>query len=231
MRKRILLIFLLPGALIFISFVFSTLISAKGNDKAEKKTYFPYIKTNRLILDSDFDDVSSQIKNENGKQYIKVDGEDFKYYQELVISDTSVSILHTYSKFKYLLFFTKEATISYKEPVMRFPLPLEKGKRWTWNGYEYFGDDSATVSIKGFVEGEEKIKVPAGEFTAMKVVTELVTGKGSKNKITEWIAPDIGIIKTHITIEGGGFTGFLRNILGYSEINFELKGVEKLVLK
>jgi hypothetical protein len=65
----------------------------------------------------------------------------------------------------------------------------------------------------------------------MKVVTELVTGMGSKNTITEWIVPDIGIIKTHITIEGGGFTGFLRTILGYSEISFELKGVEKLVLK
>lgn len=222
MGKIVILIILFTASLLF----------ADGKDKSEKKIYDPYIKTIKLIFESDFGEVFSQIKNENGKQYIKADGNDFKYYQELVITDSSISILDTYSKFKYLLFFTKEMKIFYKEPVIRFPLPLEKGKTWTWNGYEYFGDDdSSTVVLVGRVAGEEKIKVPAGEFTAMKVVTELVTGMGSKNTITEWIVPDIGIIKTHITIEGSGFTGFLRTILGYSEVTFELKGVEKLVLK
>ncbi|MCK9280169.1 MAG: DUF3108 domain-containing protein [Melioribacteraceae bacterium] len=221
----------MKNKIILMMLLIASSLLAGGKDKPEKNVYYPYIKANKLILDSDFGEVTYQLKNENGKQYIKVDGDDFKYYQELVISDSSISILDTYSKFKYLLFFTKESTIFYKEPVIRFPLPLVKGKTWTWNGYEYFGDDdSSTVAITGVVVGEEKIKVPAGEFTAMKVVTELVTGAGSKNKITEWIVPDIGIIKTHITIEGGGFTGFLRNILGYSEINFELKEVEKLVL-
>ena len=222
MNKKIILVILFTASILF----------AGGKDKAEKNIYNPYVKTAKLILESDFGEVFSQVKKENGKQYIKVQGDDFKYYQQLVITDSSISILDTYSKFKYLLFFNKEMKIYYKEPVVRFPLPLVKGKTWTWNGYEYFGDDdSSTVAIEGRVAGEEKIKVPAGEFTAMKVVTELVTGMGSKNTITEWIVPDIGIIKTHITIEGGGFTGFLRNILGYSEINFELKEVKIMVLK
>ncbi|KUO59943.1 hypothetical protein APF79_09210 [bacterium BRH_c32] len=222
MDRKIILIILFTASIFF----------AGGKDNAEKNIYNPYVKTTKLIFESNFGEVFSQIINENGKQYIKVDGDDFKYYQQLVVTDSSISILDTYSKFKYLLFFTKEMKIFYKEPVVRFPLPLVKGKTWTWSGYEYFGDDdSSTVAIEGRVAGEEKIKVPAGEFTAIKVITELVTGMDSKNTITEWIVPDIGIIKTHITIEGGGFTGFLRTILGYSEISFELKGVEKLVLK
>jgi hypothetical protein len=40
-------------------------------------------------------------------------------------------------------------------------------------------------------------------------------------------AEGIGLIKAKVIIEGGGIMGFVRDVLGYETIEFELKEIRK----
>lgn len=49
----------------------------------------------------------------------------------------------------------------------------------------------------------------------------------TKNIVTKWFAKGIGMVKMHLYIQGG-FLGFVRNVMGYGKIDFELTGISKI---
>jgi hypothetical protein len=74
---------------------------------------------------------------------------------------------------------------------------------------------------------KESVKTRAGTFEAIKLESVVEGSSSEKNIITEWYAEGVGLIKAKIIIEGGGVMGFLRDVLGYGTIEFELKEIRK----
>jgi len=155
------------------------------------------------------------------------EADDFKYRQIMIIKEDGVLVKETYQFFSVLLFINKESTITYGEPLLRFPLPLLPGTEWTWEGDEYSDGDTTQVKVTGKVIGTEILTTKAGTFKTVKLETIVEGSSDSKNRVTEWYAGEVGLIKAEIVIEGGGVMGFLRDLLGYGTIEFELEEIRK----
>jgi len=80
-------------------------------------------------------------------------------------------------------------------PQVCLPASPRPGGTWTWSGT--VADD--TARIDGSVEAEETVKVPAGEFKALRVRVETTTSRG-KGRATRWYAPGVGLVKEEVEI-------------------------------
>ena len=82
-------------------------------------------------------------------------------------------------------------------PVVQYPMAADK--KWSWkgtlnaNGKEFHGDSQISTS------GPEVLKLPAGEFKAIRVHSELTLSLDSGEKIVVpndyWFAPGVGLVK------------------------------------
>ena len=96
-----------------------------------------------------------------------------------------------------------------------------------WEGDEYSDGDMNKVKVTGKALDKEFVITNAGRFEAIKLESVIEGSANAKNRVTEWFAEGIGLIKAKIIIEGGGVMGFLRDLLGYGTIEFELKEIRK----
>jgi len=188
--------------------------------------YFPIDLKKKLIYNSSFGDLELKVTEEKNIHLFSYESDKFKYKQRLFINNKGLFIVETYQKIKLLLFITKEGNYIYDKPLLRIPFPVEIGQDWSWNGIEFVNDETRTVKLNGKASGFETITTAAGKFEALKVETTLQTSSGSKNVMTEWYAKSLGLVKMHISIEGGGIMGFVRDVLGYKAIDFELKEIK-----
>lgn len=179
--------------------------------------YFPTDKKKQFVYDSDFGESILQVDKELNLNIFTFTGDDFTYRQKLLINDEGVFVKETYQKMKLFLVFNKEGTFSYSEPLPRIKFPLEVGKTWEWKGTEYEDDDKNTITVSAKVEKSEKLKVPAGTFETVKLVTIINSSAGTKN---------VGLVKMSAIIEGGGIIGTARDLMGLGDIVFELKEIK-----
>ncbi len=87
------------------------------------------------------------------------------------------------------------------KPSLEIPAKLEPGA--TWKSDSKITTDTGEISQSGTykVVGEEKVKVPAGEFTARKVILTgkmMMSGQESVLKGTYWFVKELGAVKTEI---------------------------------
>lgn len=70
--------------------------------------------------------------------------------------------------------------------------PLVADAQWGWTGKDYTQTD---LEEDNQVAGPEEVKVPAGKFRAMKVVTK-VAGASAPLTRTSWYADGVGLVKS-----------------------------------
>ena len=189
--------------------------------------FFPANNQTTLVYESSFGETTSTLSGSRSAMVLSNQGDKFRYIQTLELKDDGLYVKDTYQYLKVFLFLKKENSIAYKHPLLRVPLPLEIGKSWKSEEIEYCGADSDKVEINGKIAGNETIATKAGTFHTIRIESELVNETGMKNKLTEWYAEGIGLVKVRVVVEGGGISGVLRDLLGYGEINFELKEIKK----
>lgn len=189
--------------------------------------YFPTDNKTQLVYDSDFGESILQVNKESNLNVFTFKGDDFTYRQKLLVNEDGVFVKETYQKMKVFLVFNKEGTFTYSEALPRIKFPIEVGKSWDWVGTEYEDENTNTIYLDAKVEKTENIKVPAGTFEAIKLVTIIKSSAGTKNIVTEWYAKNIGLVKMKAVIEGGGIIGTARDIMGLGDIVFELKEVKQ----
>lgn len=219
MKREILFILILA--------VSSNFASLKTEKKFFGKELFPLSESTRYVYETNFGDATIMATGNNGIVETKGEGDNFKYFQKLLMNNEGLFVNQTYQRVKLFLFFKKENTVTYNKPLLRYSFPLYVGKTWDDEAIEYNGDDSSMVTVKGKVIAQEDVKTPAGIFNALKIQTEVISTSGSKNTVTEWMAENRGLVKAKIEIQGGGIMGLARDILGYGTINFELKEIIK----
>ncbi len=204
-------------------------VPSTAREKTVKNTnsYFPANNNIALVYTSSFGESITRYFQDGEFTISSSLGDKFRYKQTLKIKDNGVYIYGTYEFLKIFLFIKKEAAFTYEKPLLMFPLPLVPGMDWKWEGDEYSNGDTNRVKVSGKVLNEESIVTKAGKFETIKVESIVESSAGTKNIVTEWYAKGIGLIKAKIIIQGGGMMGFLRDILGYGTITFELKEIRK----
>ncbi len=208
----------------FLLFILTISINSSDKNKIKifSNAYFPANNGKILIYESSFGGSNTKYY-QDGKFIISLSqGDDFKYKQTLIIKENGVYANETYQYLKVFLFIKKETTVTYSKPLLRFPLPLSIGEEWIWEGEEYSDGEANKVKVSGKVLGKEYITTKAGKLEAIKIETIVETEDEAKNIVTEWYAENLGLIKAKIIIDGGGLMGFLRDVLGYGILEFEL---------
>ena len=190
-------------------------------------TYFPLNNGITLIYNSSFGESITKYFQDGEFTITSSEADDFKYRQALLIKEDGVYVIETYQFIKIFLFINEEATSTYGKPLLRFPLPLLPGMEWVWEGDEYSDGDTAKVKVTGKVLGKEFVTTDAGRFETIKIESLIEGSSDLKNRVTEWYVEGVGLIKVKAIIEGGGMMGFLRDILGYGTIEFELIEIRK----
>jgi len=214
-------------SLILLFTVFSDVSLNKEKTPAITNSYFPVNNSIELIYNSSFGE-SSTTYSQDGEFIISLsEADDFKYRQILKIEEDGVYAKETYQYYKVFLFINKESTSTYDKPLLRFPLPLSPGMEWKWEGDEYSDGDTNKVKVTGKALDKEFVNTTAGRFEAIRIESFIEGSSNMKNRVTEWYSEGIGLIKAKIIIEGGGLMGFMRDILGYGTIEFELKEIRK----
>lgn len=188
--------------------------------------YFPFNENRVLVFNSDFGETISTVKKEGDYFIISNEGDNFKYIQKFEKLNNGIYIVKTEQSVDVLLILSSEAKISYTEPALNIPMPLTIESKWEWNGFQFEDGDTNKVNIKGEVLGEEELKLEAGSFNTLKIHLNVEIDNGSKSSVTEWLAKDLGIIKINAVVEGKGVIGLVTSLLGYDEINFELKEIK-----
>jgi hypothetical protein len=211
-------------------FLLFTILSGASLNKettpATSNSYFPVNNGVELVYQSSFGECITTYTQDGALTISSSEGDDFEYRQAMSIEEDGVYVTETYQFLKIFLFIKKEATITYEIPLLRFPLPLLPGTEWNWEGEEYSDGEKYNVHITGKVLGNESVITKAGKFEAIKLVTIIESSSESKNIVTEWYTEGVGLIKAKIIIEGGGFMGFIGDILGYGTIEFELEEIK-----
>lgn len=213
--------------IIIIVATISIVSSEKKKNIFVSNLYFPVNNGVTLIYKSSFGESSSKCYQEGDFTISLSKGDDFQYKQTLMIKDDGVYSIETYQYYKILLFFSKEATVTYNKPLLRFPLPLLPGAEWEWEGKEFSNDESNKVKVSGKALCKEFVFTEAGKFEAIKIETIVESASGAKNIVTEWYSEGLGLIKVIILIDGGGVMGLLRDLLGYKTIEFELNEIKR----
>lgn len=111
--------------------------------------------------------------------------------------------------------------VRYAPPLPDFRFPLAPGKSWSETvtlADPAYGTQT-TVTVKGRIQGMERIKVPAGEFDTIKVTRDLYYNdsawwrSGVWQSTTDWFAPAINRVVRHrehsqyTDLTRGGSTG------------------------
>lgn len=213
--------------IILLYFLFAIIIYADGKDP--KKIYgrelFPSNATKQFVYESTFGETNTIALIQGGHIETKSQSDIFKYFQKLDLKDDGLYVVTTYQWLKILKIFTKENNITYTTPLKRYALPLYVGLEWKDETTEIIDGEPNQVTLNAKVLAEEEIQTLAGKFTALKIQTIVESVDGSKNIVTEWIAENIGLVKSIIEIKGGGITGLIRDILGLGKLKFELKKI------
>jgi hypothetical protein len=218
----------------FINIITLILLFTALNDASLNKektpvisnSYFPTNNSTELIYESSFGECITTYTQDGGLTISSSEADDFEYKQSLIIKEDGIYVTETYQYLKVFLFIKKEATSTYERPLLRFPLPLLPGAEWKWDGEEYSDDEKYNVNISGKVLGNETVITKAGKFETIKLETIVESSSDTKNIVTEWYTQGVGLIKAKIIVEGGGFMGFMRDLLGYGTIEFELEEIK-----
>ena len=201
--------------------------SAKEKNGVDSNSYFPVNNGTTLVYESSFGECTTKYFNDGEFTISSSEGDKFKYKQTLIIKEDGVYVKEIYRYLKIFLFIKKEETLTYGKPLLRFPLPLSPSMEWSCEADEYKDGVTSKVKVAGKALNKEFVITKAGRFEAIKLESIIEGSSNSKNRVTEWYAEGIGLIKAKIIIEGGGMMGFLRDILGYGTIEFELKEIRK----
>jgi len=125
-----------------------------------------------------------------------------RYAMEILMG---VKILKTYSKapgwvLSHSEIYPEHEALhaTYEPPRQELPNPLVVGQKWEWSGKDPTQVEHHESSR---VVGVETVKVAAGTFRAMKVVTDITGSIGAAKTRTNWYADGVGLVKS--ATEGG----------------------------
>lgn len=189
--------------------------------------YFPFNEKMELIFDSNVGETIKSVEIIDSSFQVTNISDKFIYTQTFLKRDNGLYLIRTEQNIS-TFFYSKDIVIIYSKPVLQLPLPLKVGDTWNWSGYQIKNGDTTSISISGEALGEESVNVPAGKLNTLHVKLFFDEVDGEKTTLDQWLAPNLGAVKTKVIIEGKGIIQFAMSILGYDEIDSELREIRYL---
>ena len=220
-NKIIFLIIFLANSLL------AQILSTLSASVEYSEDYFPFNENVELIFESNVGETETSVERLDSLYKLINVSDDFIYSRTFLKKDNGIFLHRTEQKIS-TFFYSTEVEITYSEPVLQFPLPISVGDIWNWSGYQMKNGDTTEVSIIGEAIGEEKVELPAGKFNTLKIKVLFEEKDGEKTTLYQWFAPGVGSVKTKVIIEGKGIIQFAMSLLGYDEIDSELKEIRHL---
>lgn len=189
--------------------------------------YFSTDPSLNLSYNSSFGEAYSTVKKEGNSFILDLRNDDFFFVQTVYVKGDTVYLTKLDQEVDVFLFISAGSTVTYGTPYLRFPFPLKADDVWNWNGVELIDNENPdSISVSGKVLGEELVKTEAGKFNCIKFQIDIRKKKsGTHTKFYEWRTPKIGLVKLEAFIDSKGFIGSIMSILGYDEMQFELKKI------
>ena len=184
--------------------------------KLFNSAYMPLKDGINYIYDSSFGQTEMSMEKEDSTFRVSYNGAGIEYSQNLHNSNGHILLTKTENE---ILFWGK--TVTYESPVTRIPFPIKIGDTWSWTGMQSIEEYSGEVTISGELLAEESITTEAGTFECIKIEMTIKIRRKT-DRLIEWLAPGIGIVKSEAHLASGGFTGTIQSILGLDVIEFEL---------
>ena len=221
--KKILLLGLLIANTLFAQFQPIELEHYFGRE------YFPLNEKIVLVYKSTVGESKRTIERIDSLYRLTITADNFRYAQTYLQKDDGIYLTKTEQNVKILFIFSKHAEIVYSKPALQIKQPVKVGDKWEWHGYQIKNkNDTAKITISGKAVSEEEIELPAGKFKTLKIKIIVTNPKGQKTTFLQWLAKGIGSVKMNVKVEGHGFIKFAMQILGYDEVNSELKEIKYL---
>lgn len=189
--------------------------------------YFPFQEKMELIFDSNVGETLKSVEIIDSSYQVTNISDKFIYTQTFLKKEDGVYLIRTEQNIS-TFFYSKDIVVTYSKPVLQLPLPLSIGDTWEWSGYQVKNGDTTSISFSGEALGEETVDLPAGTFNTLHIKLFFNEVDGEKTTLDQWLAPNLGAVKTKVIIEGKGIIQFAMAILGYDEIDSELKEVRYL---
>ena len=186
--------------------------------------YFPFNETKELIFESNVGETQKIVEVIDSLYKVTNISDKFVYTQTFLKKDDGVYLIKTEQDISTFLYST-EVVVTYSKPVLQFPHPLKIGDTWEWTGYQVKNGDTTSISISGQAVSEDSVNLPAGKFNTLHIKLFFDEVDGEKTSLDQWFAPGLGAVKTKVVIEGTGIIQFAMSLLGYDEIDSELKEV------
>lgn len=191
------------------------------------KEYFPFDEKRELIYDSNVGETQKIVEIVDSLYKVTNISDKFVYTQTFLRKEDGVYLIKTEQDISTFLYST-EVVVTYSKPVLQFPHPLKIGDTWEWSGYQVKNGDTTSISISGQAVSEDSVDLPAGKFNTLHIKLFFDEVDGEKTTLDQWLAPNLGAVKTKVIIEGTGIIQFVMSLLGYDEIDSELIEVRYL---
>lgn len=190
--------------------------------------YFPLNPNEKLVYESTFGETEC-ITRPSGDNYLQeFKSDDFEMFQRINIIDDNFCVIDLQQEIDVFLFITYSIDVKYSEPAQMVKLPLSLNEKWEWTGIEYIDDNADTLFITTEYTGDEVVTTPAGDFNCKKLEYVIRKSSGKVTKYYEWRTPKTGLVKLEADLDPRGFVGTIQGLLGYDEIYFTLKDVQKI---
>jgi len=213
--------------LLLVIFITASCLFSQGGQSIPDTTspklfgpeYMPLSENLHYIYDSSVGEAEMEMEKQDSTFRVSYSTSAIEYSQNLHHADGGIYLTRTENE---IVFWGKSVT--YESPVVRIPFPVKVGQEWSWEGIQMIDEYKGKVTISGKVLGEENITTEAGSFNCIKIEMTVVTTRKT-DRLVEWLAPGIGIVKSEAHLASGGFTGALQSFLGLEVIEFSLKKI------
>ncbi|MGD8781701.1 MAG: hypothetical protein PVH88_22385 [Ignavibacteria bacterium] len=191
---------------------------SSSNNYYSVEEYFPFNTQTHYTFESNFGEIDSFLECAGDEIKATYESSGIFYQQSYISKPDGIYVTNTKNE---ILFFGND--VKFSEPVLRFPRNLHKGLNWEWEGFEVVNnEDTVSLSVRGNVVGTETIITELGEFNCLKIESTFTEYGNKTNYLTEWLAPNVGIVKAQAILKGDGFTAMLQEFLGFDELFFEV---------
>ncbi len=187
----------------------------------------PFDEKTVMIFKSNIGETIRTIESFDSLLKVTNKSDKFTYTQTFQTRKNGVYLVRTEQHIT-TFFYSKEVDITYSEPILQIPKPLKAGDKWNWSGYQIKNGDTTEISILGKAIENETLELPAGKFRTLKIRLFFQEQDGEETELYQWLDSKLGCVKTKAIINGTGIMAFAMSLVGYDEIDSELKEIRYL---
>lgn len=198
-------------------------INTEDNSEFKLRDFLFPAEAKTICFNSNVGEALREIVPTNSSFVVKSYSDNFEFTQRFLVRNDSVFVDSLYKKIDFLLVFSKESSVIYDKPFLRFPPQFKIGDSWSSEVTEISSRYKRPLNISTQVLGKEKINTNFGELDALLFEMIVKTKSGRViSRMKEWRAKNYGLVKMEAAVKSRGLIGAVQSLLGLDKFSFVL---------